>query len=309
MNEAFLANLGRNYLIQIETPRMVTCTAQIPPKVVGDRIEIAPPVSATIDVRRDVSSTLNHARVSLVNLGEDTRNKIYKDKFDLKELWRIVIAGGYGDDLKIVFIGNIQEAYSYHDGTEWYTVIESYDGMHAVQNATINQSFSSETPKEEIVRQMIANMDGLKFGALGEAAQGESPRGRVEVGDTQDKLMELVANNMFIDGEIINILKSDEVLEGEAFIIDAELLRETPRRRDTFLDVEANFSPGVRVGTVCEIRGMDTRFDGQYMVMGLEHHLEVSSADAGDAYTSISLYSGARSFSRVSGASLFSGGY
>jgi hypothetical protein len=283
---------GRWYEIRIKTPD-------------GDLITITPPISAIIDVERNALASQNNCKVTLYNLKESTRNKIYRDTFDFNRYWQMIIVSGYENSILYeIFRGNIQGAFSYHQGTEWVTEIEGYDAAYAIQNGFINETVTAGTQKSDILGRVVQSLPGLLQGVMGSPAQGENQRGEVLFGPSFDVLKAKTDGQVFIDCETVNIMSDDEIIDGQVFIVgdpddpNNGGLFTTPKRRDTFLEVETLFSPEIRIAYYTEIHSMDKRYDGQYKTIGVKHSVTFSGATCGDARTSLSL-SGGKVFSRL----------
>lgn len=283
---------GRNYEIRIRTPD-------------GDLITIKAPITAVVEVDRNALATQNNCRVTLYNLKESTRNKIYRDPFDFNRYWQMIIVAGYGNsELYEIFRGNIQAAYSQKQGTEWITEIEGYDAAYAIQNGFMSETVTAGTQKTDMLGRVIKSLPGLLTGIMGSPAAGETKRGQVLFGPSYDILRTQTDGQMFIDCETVNIMSDNEVIDGDVFVVgdpddpNNGGLFSTPRRRETFLDVESLFSPEIRVGYYTEIHSMDKRYDGQYKTIGVRHSARFSGADCGDARTMLSL-SGGKVFNRL----------
>jgi hypothetical protein len=283
---------GRNYEIRIKTPD-------------GYLITIKPPITAIIDVNRAAMASVNNCSITLYNLKESTRNKIYRDTFDFDKYWQIIIVAGYGDsELYEIFRGNIQTAFSYHQGTEWITEINGYDGSWQIQNGFMNETVTAGTPKIEVLKRTIHSMPGLLDGFFGRPSQGENKRGQVLFGPSYEILKQQTDNRFSIDCETAYIMDDDEVIDGDAFVVgDPDNpnnggLFTTPKRREEYMEVETLFSPEIRMYYVTEIHSMDKRYDGQYKTIGVRHSVRFSGADSGDARTMLSL-SGGKVFNRL----------
>ena len=284
---------GRVYEIQIKTPD-------------GELIVITPPITAIVDIERATRASVNNCKITLYNLKESTRNKIYRDPLDFGKYWQMIILGGYGNKILYeIFRGNIQGAFSYHQGTEWITEIEGYDAAYAIQNGFVSETVTAGTTKTDILGRVISTLPNLLTGVLGAPAQGETKRGEVLFGPSYDVLKEQTGGQMFIDCETVNVMSDDEVIDaGEVPVIGDPMdptnggLFATPKRRDEYLEVETLFSPEVRVGYFTEIHSMDSRYDGQYKTIGVKHSVRFSGADCGDARTTLSL-TGGKIFTRL----------
>jgi len=271
---------GRTYSLDVFNPA-------------GKQITIKPPFTIKFVVNRNVLSSANRASIELINLGPATRNQIYKDRFSITDYWQVQLQAGYNNRLHEIFTGNIHEAFSVKENTEWKTSLDCFDGMNAIQNGFTSSTVEKNTPKENIIRQVANDMQNLVVGVLGSPVEGESPRGKSLIGQSSDVLTQLVDGQWFIDKEKLNILSSSEVLPGAVIKLDPDDLLSTPRRRETFLDVETLFEPQVQVGRVYEIESLEPRYNGQYKIVGFNHNVEISGASSGSATTTLSLYFGA----------------
>ena len=274
----------RNYEIRIKTPA-------------GELLTIAPPVSVQFDVDRAVMATQNNASVTFYNLAPSTRDKIYKDKFMFTQYWQMFILAGYGQtELYEIFRGNIQEAYSSKQGTEWITHIDAYDGAFAIQNGFVNETMTKDTSLKDMVTRVIHTMPQMLAGVLGSPTDGTSARGKTLIGPSYDIAQDLTGRQAFIDGETLNVMSDNEVIAGQAFVLDSDNIFESPRRRDTFLEVSTLFSPEIRIGYMCQLKSKITRYNGTYKVLGIKHSAQISQAAAGEATSMISLFAGSAPF-------------
>ena len=278
--------IGRNYRLDVFTPD-------------GKQISIANPFSIIFSLTRNTLSSANKCDITLYNLGPATRNQIFKDRFSITEYWRISLFAGYGNRLHQIFTGNIYEAFSYKDKTEWITKLDCYDGMDAIQNGFTSTTVEKGTPKENYLRTIINDMPNVVAGFFGSPAEGESPRGKSLIGQSSELLSIETGNQFFIDRETVNVLADNETIRGDVVKLDPDDLLTTPRRREAFLDVSTLFEPQVQVGQIYEIESLEPRYNGQYKIMGFSHNVTISQASAGQALTNLSLYFGADGLQEV----------
>lgn len=266
----------------------------------GKQITIEPPFSIKFEVTRNTLASANRATIELVNLGPATRNQIFKDRFSISEYWRVQLQAGYNNRLHEIFTGNILEAYSLKEKTEWKTTLDCFDGMDAIQNGFTSITVQKNTPKQNYLKQIINDMPNVLAGLLGSPAQGESPRGKALIGQSSELLTQETGGKYFIDKETVNILADNEVLPGSVIKLDPDDLLSTPRRREAFLDLQVLFEPQVQIGRVYEIESLEARYNGQYKIVGFNHNVEISGATAGSAITTLSLFFGAKGLQEVS---------
>ena len=275
-----VGKLQRTYRLDVFTPE-------------NTQITIEPPLSIEFTISRNTLASANRAEITLYNLGPSTRSRIFKDRFSVTEYFRVSLFAGYGNRLHQVFLGNILEAYSYRDGTEWITVIDAFDGMDAIQNGFTSQSIEANTSFAELIRRVVDDMPNIIVGVLGGPAQGSSPRGQALIGQSSEIIEEVTGGNYFIDLEELNVLDRDEALPGLVSRLDSSLLLETPRRREAFLDIVTLFEPSIQVGQIYAIESLEPIYNGQYIVVGFRHDVVISSAESGEARTDLQLFFGA----------------
>lgn len=271
----------RTYEIRITTPD-------------GFAITIKPPITAQVEVEQSVKgSSLSNASVTITNLAPATRTRLGKDRFTKPQYWQIIIMAGYGKTLFEIFRGNIQEGYSYKQGTEWFTKLECYDGAYQVQNGFMAETFTKDTTMKDAIIQSARYLPQLLVGLLGSPASEDKPaRGRVVIGNPYDEIQKITNGQSFISGENLYVLADNEVMEGEVFVLSAEDNKTTPKRRDGYLEVDRIFSPELKVGRIAELRSLIEKYNGQYKIFGIKHTATFSGAEAGDATTTVSLFIG-----------------
>lgn len=277
---------GRTYRLDVFNPA-------------GKQITIEPPFTIKFGVTRNTLASANRAVIEVINLGPQTRNQIFKDRFSISEYWQVRLQAGYNNRLHEIFAGNIHEAYSLKENTEWKTSLDCFDGMNAIQNGFSSITVQKNTPKENYIKQVINDMPNTIAGILGSPAQGESPRGKSLIGQSSSILSQETGGKWFIDNEKLNVLSDLEVLPGSVIRLDPDDLLSTPRRREAFLDVQVLFEPQVQIGRVYEIESLESRYNGQYKIVGFNHNVEISGATAGSAITTLALYFGAEGLQEV----------
>jgi hypothetical protein len=280
--------LQRNYELLIQNPEL-------------EVIRITPPFTLNINIKRDTLASANKGQFSIINLGPSTRARIFKDRYDFAAYWQIQLNAGYGDRLETVFQGNIYEASSVKNGTEWTTSIDAFDGIHAIQNGFTAQTIQAGTSRQNILERVFNDFPNLVRGAIGqEVLQSDpEPRGKVLFGPTAEVLTQETDNRFFIDNEQINVLGDDEILPGEAVVLAEDQLLSTPKRRETFLDVETLFFPKAQIATACALNSLESFYNGIYKIAGLSHQGVISEGVNGRMTTKLSLYVGAAGLREV----------
>lgn len=276
---------GRNYILKIQVDD-------------NQEIEITLPITLDFKITRNALATANTARFTLYNLSENTRRKIYKDKFSTTVYKGIELRAGYGEkkeDLPLVFKGNIKQAYSHRQQTEYLTEIECYDGGFAFLNGETDLSFAANTPDNQILDAMIKTLPGVNKGIIGDF-NDKLPRGNGYRGNTTELLNTISGGNFFIDNETAYCLKEDECIQGNINVItSASGLLGSPQREETLLTFDIIFEPRLLIGQIIELKSeTEKAFNGTYKVINFEHKGTISAAVGGKCTTRCGLYYGAK---------------
>ncbi len=287
-------NLQRPYSIQITTPEVVT-------------ILINPPISVSFRIQRNTLSSTNETRLTIYKLGESLRNQIARDRYtNLNDYWQLIIKGGYENtSLSTLFQGNIVEAASVREGTEWVTNIDASDGIYALQSGNVSMTLDGNTSTGGIIKMLAQNLTGMVGAAISPKFDEEKPTGRGTTleGNALDLIEEVSGVTPYIDNETLYVLMSDEVLAATTHVIESEHLIGTPRIQKTQLSATVIFSPEVQVKQEVSLTSQVTRLNGFYQIQGLVHDVEISSGNGGKATTTLDLYRGDVLFKKVAATS------
>ena len=277
-----MTKFGRNYSLSVERSD-------------GDTVTIRPPFTIDFDIQRDTLSSVNIANVRVYNLSEKIRNLIRKDAWNFADIRRLELRAGYGDDLAVVASGNISQAWSTREGSDFITYIESFDGGWAFTNSQSSNQFPKGTPKKTVVETLAKNMSsfGVTVGAIGDV-QGTLPRGNAYSGNTSSLLKELTGDSFFIDNSKINVLQADEVIDGLIPLINSSSgLLGTPIRENTYLRFDMLFEPKLQVGERVQLQSITgANFNGIHKIYSIKHKGMISESVGGKATTTVGLLDG-----------------
>lgn len=263
------------------------------------KVEITMPFTIDFDINRNIMAGANTSRVTIYNLNQDTREKIYKDQYRTAEYKGIIIRAGYGMEnnpklLPIIFKGNLKQAYSQRQGTEYKTEIEAYDGGFAYVNGSQSTNFIKGSKRNDVIDTLIQGLPHINKGAIGDF-NDTLVRGNSLTGSVIDNLQAITNGNFFIDNEKAYCLKPDEYIEGDILVIKADTgLLSSPLRSETYLKIRILFEPRIRLGQLIDLQSVtNSEFNGLYKVMGFRHHGTISQAKGGDCETELTLWYGA----------------
>lgn len=282
-----MVKFGRNYSLSVETQN-------------GETLTIELPFTIEFDITRNTLTSANVAQVRIFNLSQKNRNQIRKDVSDYGDLRLLQLKAGYGANLPIVFSGNITQAWSVREGSNFITQIECFDGGFAFANAQIDLPVPSGTAKQTVIETLASNLPGVTVGVIG-SFPGDLGRAQALSGNTLQLLAEQTGGAVFIDNGKVNCLKNSECLEGEIAIIDSNSgLLGTPVREQTIIHFEMLFEPRLQVGQLVQLQSITgANFNGFYKVISVKHRALISGAVAGDAITTVGMFYGTEELSVV----------
>lgn len=273
----------RNYILSVQTA--------------GGWIDITMPYTLTFTVSRNTLAQANTGRFTILNLAEDTRRRIYKDKYKTEIYKGIELRAGYGEDketLPLIFKGNIKQAYSQRNGVNYETSVEAYDAGFAYVNANTGRSFAQGTPDKQIIESLIKDLPHISVGKIGEF-KDKLVKGNTMQGPTVELLKNITKSNFFIDNEKAYCLKENECYRGNIQTITSDTgLLGSPLREEALLTFSIMFEPRLQIGQFVHLESQTEKlFNGDYKVIGLEHQGTISDATSGRCITKAALYYGA----------------
>jgi hypothetical protein len=268
-----------------------------------ETVIIKPPITVEFGIVRGLNSSVNEANISVFNLAEKTRRRIYHDRYDLSTFRRVIFKAGYGDDIPVAFRGNLRLASSVRRGTEWITSLNAFDGGYAITQGFTNLTLPGETTTAEALDKLLKSMPNILEPQIGDFGD-KFKRGITISGNTWQAAQTLVGQQgvVFIDCEVPRALKHNEALTGYISEIDTNSgLLDTPKRQDARVDIKLLFEPHMVLGQIIALKSQESMFNGQYKVIAINHNGTISDAAGGQASTSLSLWLGTQAFRLLQG--------
>jgi len=289
-----MIKLGRNYQLFIED-------------VNGKLVTITLPFTIEFDLTRNSLNSANLGKVRIYNLGPETRKALQFNAYDTSDqkYRSFVLYAGYGNNLPIVFTGNVQVASSTREGQTYVTEIECYDGGFAVANGDVNITFAPGEPYVSVIARLIKSLPNITIGAIG-AFDGFLTRGWSAQGSALAILYELTGGAFFIDKGKGYALKTSEYVArpGSMTVINAATgLLNTPTIEATRARFEMIFEPQLDVGALVSVETStssvfspsatsllkggktDPGLDRQYKIQSVQHRGIISPAVSGTVIT------------------------
>lgn len=272
----------RNYYLTVQTNEKAE-----------EYIDITMPLTISFRINRNVNASANTANITVLNLSEDTRRKIYLDNYKTFYYKRVELRAGYSngkETLPLIFKGNIQTAFSKRNGVDYETTIDALDGGFAYVNGYSSRQFAKGTTVQQMLNTLAADLPFIDKGKIGNFTN-KLTRGNTIDGPTLSYFSTFSEQNFFIDLEKINCLQKNEGFEGNIKVINADCgLLGSPLRQESFLTFEMIFEPRLQIGQFIELQSQTERsYNGTYQVIGIEHSGIISDAQSGTCKTKVSL--------------------
>lgn len=282
------AKFGRSYRLVID------------PKDGGPPIIVTMPLTVQFWLKRNTMASLNYLSVDIYNLGPALRDRIFQDRYVVRDR-TITMEGGY-DSLSLMFKGVIFQANSSREGTNIITRIEARDGNYDVGTSMTFQTLDKGKTLKDVFKFLAGQLPTVEMGAIGEYTDVLS-RPVTLNGNTYELLKRYSNNEVFIDCNKIYVLQKDEIVAGDLPEINVDTgLLETPRRDEGFLTVTTLFEPRITIKQQIDLKSSIMKvYNGQYQVLGVMHQGIISEAQNGPCRSTFDLWVGNHVFRRVDG--------
>jgi hypothetical protein len=262
------------------------------------------PFTVDFQIQRQNLASAQTATFRVRNLGEKTRNLIYKDRYAFNQYRGIQFSAGYDDiGTPLIFNGQIYQAYSERQGVDMITTIECFDGGYAMANGTSLITIGSGSTFAEILKKLNADLPFVSKDPIIGNFINRTSRGSTYVGNTWNYLLQVSNGLATIDNGQLKVLQPNEAFEGGLPVITSESgLLGSPKRAATQIEFPILFEPRLTVGQIVELASStNALFNGKYKVCGFTHAGVISPAVSGDRTTTVSLWKGEEAIKIVAG--------
>lgn len=271
-----------------------------------DSITIPEELSIEFEISRQALASSQTGTFRIYNLGEKTRNLIFRDPYELTYR-AIQFRAGYEDDpfLPLCFNGFISSAVSYREGVDFITEIRAYDGGLAMATGFTSQTLVAGESAGSALKRLVSHLPGVRATPIIGSFPATSLRDRTLFGNTWNVILEESNGLATIDNGQVKILNYNEAIQAEIPVItSASGLLGSPRRGATKLEFDMIFEPRFTLGQIIQLdSSTNRRFNGLYKVQGFSHRGLISPSVAGDCSTNVSLFFGPGEFTEAQLAS------
>lgn len=163
----------------------------------------------------------NPASIEIYNLTTNSREILAQTK---ECVVRIYV--GYGDDIVLLYAGDVIKSNSVRESNTWVTKIEGGEGYTSFVSSEVNKTFSAGSSIADVIKYMTSTFITLNKGYMDELPSGAIPKAFTASGNTKDVLAkflrkydyEFLVNN----GEYFVLKKGQTVDPNRVLLITGE---------------------------------------------------------------------------------------
>lgn len=250
----------------------------------------SPELTIDFQIVRNSWGSSQTAEFRIHNLGEKTRNLIYKDPYAVTSFRQAIqFRAGYRDSMPMCFNGFVQTASSDRQGEDVFTTITAFDGGLSMSNGFVSQSFEAGSVKQRII-DLAKQLPHTTGNPIVGNFTGDFKRGQVFLGNAWQIILGITNGFATIDNGQIKALQTNEVVNANIGVINsASGLLGSPRRLPTSLEVTMLFEPNLSLGALVQLetRISPANFNGTYKVQGFTHRGTISPSVSGTPRVSV----------------------
>lgn len=297
----------RKYELEIGPPERVEYLpggkrTVVPASNRTETIIIKNPFTLEFQITRKILSSHNLAHLRIYNLGETTRNSIYKDPQSPAVRRSITFKAGYSYPLPLVFSGNIDWSTSSRSqgSTEFISEIEAFDfafpTKQSFSNWTLPQDSSASVTKLQVVKKLISDLKvyGLQEGYISPEGLEDVVYDKRTVSNwTWNTLIEETDGRCFVDLGRVHVMNREEYFDGIIKEISEKSgLLGSPKKSDIRVEAEMIFEPELQIGQKVELKTQSQKiFNRIYKISSLTHTGVISDTVSGSCITRVVLHS------------------
>lgn len=261
-------------------------------------ITVGLPFTIEFDITRNTLTSANVCQIRLYNLSPANRNALRRSVTSgwSEPILDLVLRGGYGTNLPVIFSGNVSEAWSVREGINYITQLECYDGGFSFVNAVTGIQVTKGTPYKVIIQNLIASMG--PYVSVGSVSNypGTAPKNFTLNGNTTKLLDFYSGGGFFIDNGIGYALTNTDysslfgapgTINASAGLYNAPIFQSGPNT----VKFDMEFEPSLNIGKAINlISAQDTNFNGLYKITSVKHRGMISQTVCGEVTTTAEFF-------------------
>jgi hypothetical protein len=172
------------------------------------------------DITKTIYRTPNVATIWIWNLNQTHENQVRGEFND------VVLQGGYQDETRLFFRGNIRFCNFYREGNDRLCELNCADGDKDFGGALVNFTLTAGHSDADVIRQLATSFRATTLGHIaGKTLHAKRSRARSFSGNARDLLDRIAENNdaewSIQDGKLV-MIPVDSTLPNEAVMVSSE---------------------------------------------------------------------------------------
>lgn len=159
----------------------------------------------------------NLAKIDLYNPNENTLSLLQK------EFTKIFLEVGYGDNLRLLFTGDIRNAFQMNNGIDAIATVYAGDGDRDWKSSFFNKTFSDKVTANTVIKEVVASFKNTVAGSIQDIPNAaDKLRGSVLSGSSKDIMNQLAADYGFewsIQNNEINVVSKNSILDNNEAVL------------------------------------------------------------------------------------------
>jgi hypothetical protein len=215
---------------------------------------------------KSIYSGLNNCTLRIFNLEPKKRESIVKYEEESNLYFQVQIRAGYVNDINLLFLGNVLNAYSFKDNVDYVTEINCFEGLFDFQNAYVSSTVKGDD--KEFLKEAIKACKESELGGYTPTGT-ESVRGKTMIGRAYDVIHKhaIEKNKLFfVDKNKIFLLNFNEVVSTDAIKLTSDNILTTPTRKNLMVNVTVLMNPSIELGGLVQLESSFKQLNGFYRV-------------------------------------------
>lgn len=187
------------------------------------------------------------------------------------------IEAGYGDDLSLIWLGDLASVDSVREGPDWVTTASSGDGRKAFANARMHVAYGPKTPVETALRAMVRALgvgEGNVAKIVQKLSQGDAGKLLVRGGVFSGQVSKILGDfarsadlEWSVQDGVMQFIDRGKALDGKAIKLTPEtgMIGSPSVDSNGILSVKMLMIPDVRPGRLLVIKS--SRIEGNYKIL------------------------------------------
>jgi Tfp pilus assembly protein PilZ len=246
----------------------------------------------SFSITKNIHGHASEGNVTLVNLSEETRGILLKDRMDSSRRSCQLYLGYEKQPMNLVLRGNIFYCSSKRQGIDFQTEIAVADGGDYYLNGFLDRSYAANSEKNNITNDLVA-LAAKKGLGKGQIDSLSGVLARALTINKKASQVQFSGYDIYVENEQLNIVAENNYLQGaDVLLISSESgLLDTPLRYDSYVEVKMILEASARLNQKVRLEAEGEKIsNGDYKITGISHEGSIAfQGEAGECITTLEL--------------------